>query len=314
MENSALIISCQHGDLKSFAELYKIYSKNALGTAYLIAGSKGIAEDIVQETFIECWKSFQRLQNPATFEVWFYKILVRTGWRMVKRYNLTIPMDDDSLDGVVESVRTVFVLDKNEQVVEKSSDQVFITPAVTLNTELSDTALSKKMGIHVRFPQILNGNYKLQRKAEAVGFSLPLGYETFNDLQLKAEEAINNQEAFNSLKEYKPYRSVGGVYKNEAGLSFGLVIQDKSIPLSTENIKFTTTTAAHINDLDATWKGLSYPNYPDNDMTQKPDGIITTHILMWSKDNATYIILPLGNSNLSMQAVVSQAEAFMNAQ
>lgn len=220
----------------------------------------------------------------------------------------------NAASGVVESVRTVFVLDKNEQVVEKSSDQVFITPAVTLNTELSDTALSKRIGIHVRFPQILNGNYKLQRKAEAVGFSLPLGYETFNDLQLKAEEAINNQEAFNSLKEYKPYRSVGGVYKNEAGLSFGLVIQDKSIPLSTENIKFTTTTAAHINDLDATWKGLSYPNYPDNDMTQKPDGIITTHILMWSKDNATYIILPLGNSNLSMQAVVSQAEAFMNAQ
>ena len=220
----------------------------------------------------------------------------------------------NAASGVVESVRTVFVLDKNEQVVEKSSDQVFITPAVTLNTELSDTALSKRIGIHVRFPQILNGNYKLQRKAEAVGFSLPLGYETFNDLQLKAEEAINNQEAFNSLKEYKPYRSVGGVYKNEAGLSFGLVIQDKSIPLSTENIKFTTTTTTHINDLDATWKGLSYPNYPDNDMTQKPDGIITTHILMWSKDNATYIILPLGNSNLSMQAVVSQAEAFMNAQ
>ena len=114
MENSALIISCQHGDLNSFAELYKIYSKNALGTAYLIAGSKGIAEDIVQETFIECWKSFQRLQNPATFEVWFYKILVRTGWRMVKRYNLTIPMDDDSLDGLVQAMQLNKELDASE--------------------------------------------------------------------------------------------------------------------------------------------------------------------------------------------------------
>ena len=88
-----LVKRCQQGDLESFEELYKIYSKNALGTAYLIAGHKGIAEDIVQEAFFQCYKEIKTLRNIDAFDVWFYKLLVRLAWKMSSKHKSIIPTD-----------------------------------------------------------------------------------------------------------------------------------------------------------------------------------------------------------------------------
>lgn len=98
MKNTELIKRCQKGDLNSFSELYEQYKKRAFGTAYLISNQKGIADDIVQEAFIECFKKIKNLKNLETFDIWFYKVLVRTGWRLVKKHNLFIPIDDKDME------------------------------------------------------------------------------------------------------------------------------------------------------------------------------------------------------------------------
>lgn len=92
-----LIKCCQLGDLESFEQLYKIYSKNALGTAYLIAGHKGIAEDIVQEAFYQCYKEIKGLRDPGAFDVWFYKLLIRLAWKMSSKHMAIISTED--IDG-----------------------------------------------------------------------------------------------------------------------------------------------------------------------------------------------------------------------
>lgn len=86
MDQLEIISRCQTGDLCCFEELYRIYSKKALGTAYIISGNRGIAEDIVQEAFVLCYRNIKSLKNPETFNVWFYRILVRVGWRMASKY------------------------------------------------------------------------------------------------------------------------------------------------------------------------------------------------------------------------------------
>jgi len=100
MENIDLIKRCQLGDVDSFSELYHLHRKKALGTAYLISNQKGIAEDIVQESFIECFRKISTIKNPEAFEAWFYKILVRTGWRMVKKHNDFLLMGDQNMEGL----------------------------------------------------------------------------------------------------------------------------------------------------------------------------------------------------------------------
>ncbi|KNY28154.1 RNA polymerase sigma factor [Pseudobacteroides cellulosolvens] len=98
MEKIDLIRQCQTGDKDSLGKLYRIYSQNALGTAYLISNSRGIAEDIVQEAFIQCFKHIRNLRDPQTFDAWFYKILVTTGWRMVKKHNRYMSAESRNID------------------------------------------------------------------------------------------------------------------------------------------------------------------------------------------------------------------------
>lgn len=103
LDTITLIKRCQLGDLESFEKLYKIYSKNALGTAYLIAGYKGIAEDIVQEAFFQCYKEIKGLRDPGAFDVWFYKLLIRLAWKMSSKQKSIISTEEIGIEAEYNS-------------------------------------------------------------------------------------------------------------------------------------------------------------------------------------------------------------------
>lgn len=85
MEPLDLIRRCQTGDKYAFEELYHLSCHQAIKTAYLISGKRGLAEDIVQEAFVQCYKEIRQLKDPDAFNSWFYKILIRCGWRMLAK-------------------------------------------------------------------------------------------------------------------------------------------------------------------------------------------------------------------------------------
>lgn len=87
------IEKCQLGDTEAFKELFTYIEPKAFGTAYLISGKRGLSEDIVQETFVNCMEQIKSLKCPAAFNVWFYRILTRVGWRMVKQYSKIPPKE-----------------------------------------------------------------------------------------------------------------------------------------------------------------------------------------------------------------------------
>ena len=43
--------------------------------AYRMAGNHQVAEDLVQETFVEAWRSIDRQREPDKARAWFYQIL-----------------------------------------------------------------------------------------------------------------------------------------------------------------------------------------------------------------------------------------------
>jgi RNA polymerase sigma-70 factor (ECF subfamily) len=114
MDNTNLITRCQLGDVSSFSELYRLYSKKALGTAYLIAGQKSLAEDIVHEAFIQCFKSIKNLKNIETFDIWFYKIVTRTGWSVVRKNKTSLFLEDIEGDASLVSKSSEDSLDNAE--------------------------------------------------------------------------------------------------------------------------------------------------------------------------------------------------------
>ncbi len=94
MNETDLIIGIQNGDSGSFSELYDLYKNKAIRTAYLIAGNRVSAEDIVQEAFVKCYLKIGELQNPERFRTWFYRLLVRTAWNYAKIERKNIPVQD----------------------------------------------------------------------------------------------------------------------------------------------------------------------------------------------------------------------------
>nr|WP_252249966.1 sigma-70 family RNA polymerase sigma factor [Clostridium sp. ZBS13] len=87
------IIRCKLGEKEAFQELLQTIEKKALATAYFLSGKRGIAEDILQETYMKCFMEIDKLKDPEAFKVWFFRILVRTGWKMSKKQSMLVPTD-----------------------------------------------------------------------------------------------------------------------------------------------------------------------------------------------------------------------------
>ncbi|MEW6173848.1 MAG: RNA polymerase sigma factor [Bacillota bacterium] len=101
MDEISLVKRCQQGDLDAFRILVERLSTKALRTSYLIVGRKDIAEDVVQEAFIQCHREIKRLRTPETFETWFYRMLVRLSWRMASKEKGRLPLEPlDNAKGI----------------------------------------------------------------------------------------------------------------------------------------------------------------------------------------------------------------------
>lgn len=102
MDENEIIKRCQLGDKEAFEILYEKYITKSLQTTYLIVSNKSLAEDIVQEAFIECFRDIKYLKQPEAFKSWFYKILFRVSWRIAtkERRHKSEELNTDSLRSI----------------------------------------------------------------------------------------------------------------------------------------------------------------------------------------------------------------------
>jgi RNA polymerase sigma factor, sigma-70 family len=94
MDEENLIQALKGGDMSAIDEIYRAYSAPALRAAYLITSDRHTAEDVLQDTFIQCVKSINGLKNNSAFKAWFYRILMRSAYKAVKAQKNLIPAED----------------------------------------------------------------------------------------------------------------------------------------------------------------------------------------------------------------------------
>ena len=72
-----LIRRCQAGDTEAFASLFETYKNLVFHTAYLILDNRVDAEDVLQEVFVQVYRSLETY-DPArgAFTTWLYRITV----------------------------------------------------------------------------------------------------------------------------------------------------------------------------------------------------------------------------------------------
>jgi RNA polymerase sigma-70 factor (ECF subfamily) len=71
-----LIEECKRGKSDAQFSLYNKYSKAMFNTAYRITNNREDAEDVLQETFIECFRNIGSFRFESTFGAWLKSITI----------------------------------------------------------------------------------------------------------------------------------------------------------------------------------------------------------------------------------------------
>lgn len=94
-----LIERCCHQDEMAQYELYKLYSKAMLNTAFRICGNREDAEDALQEAFVSAFKNIKSYRADATFGAWLKRIVINKSLTVLrKNAGLMNMADSDEVD------------------------------------------------------------------------------------------------------------------------------------------------------------------------------------------------------------------------
>jgi RNA polymerase sigma factor (sigma-70 family) len=88
--NAPLIEECRKGSRKAQFRLYNQYSKAMYNLAHRILNNREDAEDILQESFVECFRSLDSFRFESTFGAWLKKITVNKCINFIKKKKIDL--------------------------------------------------------------------------------------------------------------------------------------------------------------------------------------------------------------------------------
>ena len=84
------------GDAAAFRRLAELHAGTLAACAFALCGDRHGAEDLVQETLVEAWRSLGRFDGRCQFSTWLYGILRHRFLKAVRRHaNPTLALQDE---------------------------------------------------------------------------------------------------------------------------------------------------------------------------------------------------------------------------
>jgi len=80
-----LVVRVQNGDQRAFEALVVTDHRRLYRAAYGILRDLQLAEDATQQALLDIWCDIRRLREPAQYEAWSYRLLVRVCYAEAKR-------------------------------------------------------------------------------------------------------------------------------------------------------------------------------------------------------------------------------------
>lgn len=113
--DSDLVRSAMRGDERAFTEIVNSITDRFLGVANRILRDTALAEDAVQQALLSAWRDLPDLRDPAKFDGWSYRLLIRACYmeaRKRKRWHpatiirsIAEPAAPDLIYGIIERER-----------------------------------------------------------------------------------------------------------------------------------------------------------------------------------------------------------------
>lgn len=155
MEDLKIIQRCRAGDQTAFEMLYQKYALKALRTTFLMTHQPSLAEDAVQETFVQVWASIDKLRDENAFRAWFFRILINRIRNLGKRDggNHNLPLEiatnlkDERTRRPEEQVEQNEELHRVQVAVALLPEPQRVTLILRYYSELSEAEIGEALGI-----------------------------------------------------------------------------------------------------------------------------------------------------------------------
>ena len=94
-----LIEACKLGDRKAQFRLYQLYAKAMYNICIRILGNQALAEDALQEAFVNAFHKLHSFEGRASFGAWLKRIVINKCLSQLKRRQLEWePIDENTLE------------------------------------------------------------------------------------------------------------------------------------------------------------------------------------------------------------------------
>jgi RNA polymerase sigma-70 factor, ECF subfamily len=96
-----LILRCQAEDETALAELIAQYSPGLRYFLAKVTGNAASADDLLQDVWFDVYRKINRLEQPAAFAAWIYRIARDKAYREMRRRPVTsAPLDEKLTEGL----------------------------------------------------------------------------------------------------------------------------------------------------------------------------------------------------------------------
>src|SRR5918993_541019 len=103
MVRDELVERCKLGDSASYETLYQQYAKAMYNTSLRIVNNTADAEDVLQESFLDAFRSLHDFHYRSTFGAWLKKIVINKSINILrKRRNDFVDMESTELQAVTD--------------------------------------------------------------------------------------------------------------------------------------------------------------------------------------------------------------------
>ena len=86
----------KNGDISGLEFLVARHQVKAVRTAYLITRDLGLAEDIVQDAFLQAYRAIRGFDSTRSFEPWFLRSVVNASVKMMQKSARQVQVGDDA--------------------------------------------------------------------------------------------------------------------------------------------------------------------------------------------------------------------------
>jgi RNA polymerase sigma-70 factor (ECF subfamily) len=146
--NTPLIEECKRGNSSAQFTLYSQYSKAMYNLAFRMMNNREDAEDILQETFTECFRNLGTYRFESTFGAWLKSILINKCINQIKKKKIDLVLVDNLPTDVAEcEEEMIYDTKKIFKGIERLPDGYRIILTLYLLEGYDHTEISQILGI-----------------------------------------------------------------------------------------------------------------------------------------------------------------------